>query len=70
MTCANRVGHVAGHTLTGEIRYRLNMYSQLVLQLEESYYIPQWNNHVPSDNMRRLRWRDATINDLTEGCVV
>lgn len=64
--------------LTGKKRYRsitvrecVSFTKVLILQVEETYYMYDWEDRVPpSDTGWKFRWRDATVEDITEGTIV
>lgn len=69
------IPHAVGMVLTGAQRVRIERRTfkpdVLVLQVEESYYMATWQASPPSDLAKmRYRWRDAKIEDVSQGVIV
>lgn len=68
----NPISQEAGHKLTGKRRHRMGWRKKLVLQVEITYYLYTWQDHGKpyGDESWRFAWRDATINDISDGDLV
>jgi len=62
--------------LTGKTRHRIAKEAGwqgkkiLVLQVEITYYYYTWDDYPPSEDKWHFAWRDASVEDITEGIVV